>query len=243
MLVAEFERRRQKKPSFSLRAFARYLGVPPTTLKFLLDGVRTPNGHTLDRIVAKCAWDAETVARIRHDLAERRRINRLSKKENFFFEHDPGVVTDIVVFALSRLAMFPNQKASVAALSEKLGVEPARVKSALEVLMSRDLIKVKDGVLESQGKAMLFAEPPPAKFVNGIHVQVLDHIRRHLLSADTHRGRTLTTFIGVDPGSDAKLDKLMNYMKPLRRDFQATENSELYYAFMSVVPFKPPKQG
>lgn len=242
MLVAEFERRRQKKPSFSLRAFARYLNVPPTTLKFLLDGTRTPNGHTLDRIVAKCAWDPETVLQIRADLAERRRINRLTKKEDFFFEHDPDVVTDIAVFALSRLAMFPNQSASIASLSEKLGVEPARVKKALDALMSRDLVKVKDGKLESQGRALLFAEPPPARSINGIHIQVLDHIRHHLLSNETHRGRTLTTFLGVDPDEVEKLDKLMTYLKPMRRDFVPTENSELYYAFLSVVPFKPSKK-
>jgi predicted transcriptional regulator len=244
MLTLEMARRRKGKASFSLRAFARYLGMPPTTLKFLLDGTRQPNGHSLTKIAERCGWSASEVSRLQSGLAQRRKTVRRKTKEKFFIESDAEALSDILVFALSRLAMIPNQKASVASLAQKLGVKSNRVKLALDALLKRELISVDDGLLKSKGQSLMLTADHDANSVRKMLLQVVDQLQRSLQAGDPEKGRTVCSFVTVGVDGERKLDeRLYRYLQPLKRDFPPLENGELYTVLLSVSPFKFHSKG
>jgi transcriptional regulator with XRE-family HTH domain len=72
-LSAEFQRRRSINARFSLRAFARVLGMSHSAVSRLLRGRQRPSVTTLTRVAHKLGWSATRV----DELMRREQIARL----------------------------------------------------------------------------------------------------------------------------------------------------------------------
>ena len=59
MLNEEINLRKSRNPQYSLRAFARDLGVSPSTISEILNGHHLPSTNRALTIVARLAWEDE----------------------------------------------------------------------------------------------------------------------------------------------------------------------------------------
>jgi transcriptional regulator with XRE-family HTH domain len=87
LLKFEFEKRKAKNPSYSLRAFARTLGMSDSYLSRFLRQKQLVSNAILLRVAQKLNLEKSTIATLKDDLSEKRRIrrhkNEISNLNNF----------------------------------------------------------------------------------------------------------------------------------------------------------------
>ena len=81
LLRQELERRQAKNPSYSLRAFARSLGIDPGALSAILNQRRPLSEAWCDRLVQRLGLSAEDATRFRLSVLESLRAHKMQKLE------------------------------------------------------------------------------------------------------------------------------------------------------------------
>jgi transcriptional regulator with XRE-family HTH domain len=72
-LKRELQRRCQKNPSYSLRAFARFLHIPHQVLSRILNGKRPPTKTLLEKIGEKLQLDESVLKKFRAPIGKMKR--------------------------------------------------------------------------------------------------------------------------------------------------------------------------
>ena len=141
ILQTELTRRCQQNPRYSLRAFARLLGVSPANLSLVLNRKRAPSQKTVDRILNRVAldpvqkeWISQSRSAVQPDLQDN--VDEATVEK----------VATWLAYAVLSLIKTKGFKADLRWMSTRLGVSVFEIKSTVEALQSVGLLKIsKDG--------------------------------------------------------------------------------------------------
>ncbi len=223
ILSSELLVRKKANPKFSLRAFARHLGLSPGHLSSLIHGKRNLTGQQAEKLISKLELspgdkkvflssafpgllDVETV---------RERNLRLLQEDEFI------LISEWFHFAILSLGEIAGNKAQPGWIAERLGISELQARDALNRLGRLGLISVKnDGSFKQTGEPLTTSDDIPSGAIKSFHRKTLDLAKSKLDSVPVGAREFGSVTMAINPAK-------VNRAKQLIREFQDRLSEEL----------------
>lgn len=140
-LQAEFTARTRSNPSYSLRAFARFLQMEASSVSQILSGKRNASDRVIRSICNRLSVDPELSHHFLKNVGEYTVLYQQVAMDAF------AVIADWYHYAILELTFTKNFQSSPKWIAKKLNISPAEVRVAIERLERLELIEVKNGKL------------------------------------------------------------------------------------------------
>lgn len=139
------QRKAQKKGSYSLRSYAKDLGISPGRLNALLEGVNIPSLKTIEKIstLLKLSAEERNCFHVAVELDKNQRI--LKQADIILKSEDMHIIVDWVPYAIISLLMTYKFELTAEAVAHRLGVSPSVANKSIEKLKALRLIENVDG--------------------------------------------------------------------------------------------------
>jgi hypothetical protein len=167
-LIIEFEKRQLKNPSYSIRAFARDLGVGKTTVCDVMNGSRQLSALNIDVIATRLSLDSETIKKFLEDNLNTDRGRAVLLEDEF------QLIKDWHFLAILNLAKLPNNQCSGEWIAERLGLKFEVAESSLETLLKLGLLENLDGKLIRTSMPLTTATDVPSESIREHHRQSME---------------------------------------------------------------------
>ncbi|HSS98764.1 MAG TPA: hypothetical protein VLK33_17135 [Terriglobales bacterium] len=103
VLEAEFSRRKQTNPRYSLRAFARSVGLDHSTVSQLIRGKRPITHKAVRSIAGSLRWDGAAILKASGPIAVRFDSRVIAKRLGLSVDEVNVALTDLCLFRLIEL--------------------------------------------------------------------------------------------------------------------------------------------
>lgn len=248
ILEAELERKQKKNPAFSLRSFAKSLGVSHTTLSQVLSGKRTPSYQMANKLLmgldVNKRIEEDFLYSIAHEHANKKteRMNPVFRKiitkrsydyagEARYLELEKfKVISDWYHYAIFVMIQKDNFKYDTQAMANTLNLKKEQVKRAIERLISLNIIKEEDETLKCVD---LNLDTTDKEITSQAHKkrqeQSLEMSIKALKKQDINQRNHSTMTMAIDPKKipEAKR-KIHEFMKELCDFLDSGEKKEIY---------------
>jgi uncharacterized protein (TIGR02147 family) len=184
-LSAELARRRLTHPSYSLRAFARTLGLSPAFLSKLLSGQKDLSLEKAALIAERLGYNREEIAQFCHlvQLGKARTVrlrDALGQDESETREFAPltleafQVISDWQHYAILELVSCRGFKMSGEYVARRLGIEAAQAVAALNRLVRLGLLKQSKGRWVKSSAFIATPTDKPSRALRNFHAQMIE---------------------------------------------------------------------
>ncbi|WP_413585594.1 DUF4423 domain-containing protein [Bdellovibrio sp. HCB274] len=180
LLMQELAKRQTRNSSYSLRAFARDLGIGSTTLSDVMGDRRSLSKSNLEKVMERLL-----VSPLERELlwAEYRQgSTKIAIDEDLLLQEDTfRMISDWYYLAIMNLAQLPENRANPLWIAKRLGIKESEAEQALDRLFRLELLKKSRNRLVRTTKPMLMKDVPSAA-IRKYHNQNL-----HLAEQSLHR--------------------------------------------------------
>ncbi|MCB0417012.1 MAG: TIGR02147 family protein [Bdellovibrionales bacterium] len=246
-LREEYIRRRERNPSYSLRAFARSLGLSPGPLSEILAKKRELSLKLALRIAQRIAMNPEQLEAFVEPL-RKSTPDPVSGKETRFRELSVDtyyLIADWYHFAILSLMETKNFEGRVRWIAERLSVSVVEVRSALERMERLGLVfkKAQTWLLNQEGVTTTHDVPNGA--LRKSHKQQLEIAKAALDSVPVEERDITSMMMAIDVSKLPKAKILIREFRRQLSQFLETGNkTEVYNLSIQLVPLsKKTKQG
>lgn len=223
IIKSDFQSRQKRHPSFSLRAYARYLGVSSTSLSMYLNGRRSLSNDSRKKILLKLGFSPEL-------LKEERRAD-------FNYEEIDidkiNIVADWYYFGILSLMETKGYVHKSEWISKRLGITKATAEKAL--------LSLEEAGLLANGKPSQQHFKTPSRFysyaIRKSHLHALD-LARHSLESDPVSKRSFTaTTLATSPEKLAEAEKrIEKFRRRLSAFLETGEKTQVYRLSVQLFP-------
>lgn len=177
-----FEERRKSQSDYSLRAFAREIGLSHTLLSLVMNGKKDLSIKSMLKICqvlgAENAWTGILLNLIQQSSALKREAPTqvLMEEENSFFilEHDKfRLLKDWYHIAILDLTQLDTFKPSVSWISEQLGISPLQAEFAVNRLVRLGLLKIEGKKWKKTHQKMTISPLSGDEGIKAFHKQMI----------------------------------------------------------------------
>jgi len=235
-LQRELADRKAGNPAYSLRAFARDLGVSPATLSQALSHKRQVSAKNALKIASRLLLSPEEAARL---FADHGKAGRTKVKPQFFeLEEDRfRLVADWYYFAILSLARVPNNKAAPEWVSKRLGISLFEARAALTRLKRMRLISTKDGRLRRTATSLMTGHATPSEALRKHQKQNLKLAERAIDRVPLALRENSSVTMAIDPRriGEAKR-RILEFKKSLSNYMEKGELGEVYTLAVHLFP-------
>lgn len=223
-LTENFESRSLRNPSYSLRAYARDLGIGTSTLTEVLKGKYGLSKARIETIVnslqltssqAEHFSDLVTRDHSRNLLDREEAISRIQSRLKQTTESVTldgfRVISDWYHLALLELITLPNSGSDTSKMAKALNLPELTVKEALERLMRLDLVIKKDDGFYPTDDFSAIGDETPSQIIRKFHRQILEKALTALESQSVEKRENSSTVFAINvedlPAAKKKLLK------------------------------------
>ena len=239
-LLDELRARQAKNPSYSLRAFSKFLKVPLTTLKCLLDGSRLPKDFTFESLAQRLQWPAAESEVLRKEIA-RQRVKPKSKQRKLVKRLKPSVelLENPLTLALRALGQLPNQPSDAGELSRRLGAPVGEVKKSLEILVRHRLVETDCDRLRTTSIDPFIVEDPAGELIRAYKIKMMSLAIAQAERGDGEAQNSIIFHVPTSKKSFRKFaKKLVEFRRAILNEFPEEEGEEISVAAFLVFPFR-----
>lgn len=247
MLAFEFKKRQQKNARFSLRAFAKLLGVAPSTLSMVLSGTRGLSRRMALQVASRLNFDAaKKEAFLRSCALNRLQLYELAPEKHVShktFQHLDLEKYRVIahwyhyaIFSLIDTVDFQPQEAWIA---HRLNISLREAKEAVKRLK-------KLGLLETSGKEWKQTTAPlkvdsekSTKFTKMSHKRILNKAKESLMKDPPDARSFSAVTLALDPAMMAVAKtEITKFRRRLMHLLEAKskEPSEVYHLAVQLYP-------
>lgn len=163
-LQKEFKKRQDKNSSYSLRAFAKFLGVDSSVLSAIFGGKRSlskKNALAISKKICPSAQEEEKFIRSAESSKTLKKImlSPLQEKDLPQGYDYSAIVSEWEHFAILTLTEVKDFSSDPKWISERLGLSLARVQSVLKNLQAAGLLVAVEGVFQVASGATMASAP------------------------------------------------------------------------------------
>lgn len=173
LLLQEMTRRRTRNSAYSMRAFARDLGVGVTTLSDVLADKRSLSKTNLEKVLEKLSVSPTEASELwsQHKEQHKKTIPlELSILEEDHFRF----IADWYYLAILNLAKNENNRSSPSWIADRLSISPDLVREALKRLQRLGLLQVSGGRLVRTSQSLSTTVDIPSAAIRKHHSQNLE---------------------------------------------------------------------
>lgn len=172
LLRDELKSRQAKNPNFSMRSFARWLGVSPAQLSQLLSGKRPMTIKMATNISIKLGLSPVEYSELLNSyLLESNRVPE-SQPISSLSEDQFRLIADWYHFAILSLTKLPRAKSDSQWIARQLGISVAEAREAVSRLIRLGLLEIKPQFRQIGSPVMVESSIPSAA-IQKFHKQLL----------------------------------------------------------------------
>jgi transcriptional regulator with XRE-family HTH domain len=245
-LKSSFEQKCRKNPNYSLRSFARSLGMSPASLSGIMNGKRRPSIHMIEKAGGALGLQVGEILRLQKQALgfelslSKQKFNTLSQ-DTFF------VIADWYHFAILELMKLEDFNPDMKWISSRLSVNVNQIKMAVERLQRVGIIEVtgKDWKDKTSGFTTHYEKDRTTEARKQLQLQLLEKSRESILNDDysmrDHSGMTMA----IDPKDLARAKEMIS---EFRRDFSGNlekvkKSKEVYQLQIAFFPLSRKKEN
>lgn len=250
VLYDEFRRRAARNRRYSIRGFARDLGVNPAQLVRVLNGTRNLSLRMAKKISGQLFSDKtarlnfvslvelETTAENGVKIAER--IAAMADFNHDVYRVDiqmMGKLTSWAHFAIVGLLGLKNAPHEISSIAAYLGLSEPTVQGIVDTLISCNLIEKTEDGLRKNHQYVECPDGVPNLFIQEYHRQMMDRARIALGTQDLNRRYFFGMTIGIAPEIYSELVEVTeNYFRRVNEMARLSEKSaeKLYQVSLQI---------
>lgn len=156
-LDQELKRRRSVNPSYSLRSFARTLGINPGFLSSVLNGKRSLSAPMALTLAQKLGWSESAALKV-----ESVTLNQFR------------VISDWYHLAILELTFLKDFKPDPAWIGSKIGIPAEEARSAIERLLALGLLERSGKTYKKSARHIGTVGDVPSQAVRNFHLQMIE---------------------------------------------------------------------
>jgi uncharacterized protein (TIGR02147 family) len=234
ILKLELADRCQTNPQYSLRAFARDLGISPARLSFILSGKRGLSENAAKEIAEKLGLnqlEAEYFSNLVIASDSRSKVKRTLAKEKLtkMRQHQKTsksvsleafrIIRDWYHYAILELTMLNDFKSDLGWIAKRLGISKFEAEQAIERLKKLELLEDKNGHLVQTEPNLTTGFDVPSEALKEFHRQLLKKAQDALVfqTIDERNISSLTLSVSF---------KDIPYFKKKIKEFQTEINQD-----------------
>lgn len=247
MLEAELIRRRRKNAGYSLRAFAKQIGVSVTTLSQVLNGKRALSRSSAMQIAESLFADVGEQRRFLlsalgvqsfDEVNSSRGGAKAFKRSYAILDADQfKLIAEWYHFAILSLAKIQPNVLSVEWIAGRLGIQKRQSKGAIDRLLRLGLI-VRNGNGFVEGTEPLFVQPSVSSFaVRQYHQENLERAQLALRSTPRELRDITSITMATSPQKIAGARELIQkFREDMSEYLEEGELSEVYTLAVQLFP-------
>jgi uncharacterized protein (TIGR02147 family) len=232
ILRSRLEDRCRANPRYSLRAFARDLGLAPSRVSEILNrkqGLSEPSARIISQKLGFSIREADYFASLvlASDARSRKHRQRAMEELRNFTNAQPvhtldmeafQVISDWYHFAILELVQMPKCRHEAVWIARKLGISRFEAESAIQRLLKLELLRVENGQFIPTHNEVTTSNGVPSEAIRRFSRQILSKASESidLQTVDERDLSTLT--VGIDP---ALMPKFKEMIRKFRREFNA----------------------
>ncbi len=197
LLMQELAKRQARNSSYSLRAFARDLGIGSTTLSDVMGDRRSLSKTNLEKVMERLL-----VSPLEKELlwAEYKQgVTKVEVSERLMIEEDTfRLISDWYYLAILNLAKLPENRATAQWIAKRLGIEESEAEHALERLLRMELLKKSRNKLVRTAKPLHMTDVPSSA-IRKHHNQNLHLAEYSLHNEPVDRRQFYSMTVAVNP--------------------------------------------
>ncbi len=235
----EFSKRKHDNPRYSLRAFARDLGLHSGTLSSILHGRRKLPAYLFDDLSKKVHAFTEHKDLLKTEL----RRAKKEKTKNFKYESiiDERLWEEIVVdgnfFTLMSLMNCSNFKSDVSWISSRMGISTDKVKVILEKLVKAALVKVEDGQYKLEKSTHTTRDGISSEALKRAHENILETSKVKIREIDkSHRDYTSIKFAADPTKLELAKKEIRKFQNRMAKVMGSSNTLEVYELAVQLFP-------
>lgn len=236
VLLKEFINAKAKNPSFSVRAFARRIGLQPSATNEILKGQRRVSRKLATKILNKLNLDPVSVA----DVLEEPSLKRSKKAKQDVLRLNADqfeAISNWVHYAILSLIRTKDFRSDPEWIASRLGVSQSQVTQALDRMCRLEMISVKNGKIQRLAKPLRTSEDTLDLSIQKSHLQDLELIRRAIQElATTERDvSSMTMPLSLEKLAEAKV-LIREFQEQLASLVIGNSAEEVYRVSVSFFP-------
>jgi uncharacterized protein (TIGR02147 family) len=234
ILQKQFDEKTRKNGLYSIRAFARDIGIGKSTLHEILHRDKKMSKSTCIKILDYLKVSPD-------EFDEILNFNLNPSQDNLFKELSAEEFSKIATcehYALLSLAKSTTCPSDINLLSKRIVLPQQETQSLLNDLVELDLVEIKDNRLIRTAKLLTTTYDVPNKAIQNYHNTSLDKVKDALQDVEVELRDIASTMFLMSPD---KMEALKEELKAIRRKLVSSvednnENSEAFLLNISVIP-------
>lgn len=199
LLLDEFASRKGRNPRYSLRAFARDVGISPTSLSQVLSEKRKLSKKNILRIAERLALSPQEVANLLSHIT-RNEPNNVEQSAFLQIQDDTfRMMSDWYYFAILSLSRLPTNKANPDWVAKRLGISAVEAATAVERLQRLGFLEVAKGKLRRTAAPLTTTTDIPSAALRKFHKQNLRLAELAIEQEPIQRREVTSITMAIDP--------------------------------------------
>lgn len=233
----EYQKYLKKNHRFSLRSFAKSLGLAPSTTHQYLAGRYPPSPRNLEHIARRLNWSAEMVNKLQDDLGRREIIPHIK-----LFESDPhplpATEVTVKILSLCKKKDVPTKTEDLLKYLALPATQAEEVKKTLQLLHTQDLLESDGPFIKFKYNVKLVATNTPEGNFLDFQKQALRRME-HALTGIPKKERLnlIATLQIAESEMEALSDEINDFAARIRRRFGKVEGAKFYQVVVGATPF------
>lgn len=236
-LVDELQRRQKRNSRYSLRAFARDIGVNPSVISDFLSAKRDLSPKNILRVGERLVFPREIISNTLRSCNSRKLPFEASSKHQSLLENQFEVIRDWHYFAILSLAQIPRAQAKAEWIAARLGITAVEAEKAINVLVRCGYLKIERGRLVRTALQFVVDPGTPSQVIRSFHRQHLEKAVHALDSIPMEFREFRTSIFAIDPKSLSKVRRELDRFRfKLERIVKTRRPKQVYALTMQFVP-------
>ena len=230
LLASEYEERCRKNSNYSLRAFARDLGLGAPRLSDILNYKSGLSKEASEKIAEKLGYSEEektylcTLVESQHARSHARRkiahqeLKKIKGNDEFqTLKMDAfRLIADWHHFAILELTYLSTFKSDVEWIAKTLGIQKIQAELAIERLKKMGMLEAKNGHLVTKSEFVAAGSGVPSLAIKQFHRKILEKALSALYVQSVGERDYSSTLVAID---EQQLPQAKKWMKEFRRRF------------------------
>lgn len=230
-LVSEFKRRKADNSAYSLRAFARQIGLPPGRVSELLSGKRTLTAKSFAKIAERLGLSPRQQAALTGKTDHPAAAYKLLDDDIF------DSIAEWQHFAFLNLMDTANFKSDIPWIAKRLGISTAETRDMIQRLHRLGLVAMTGKSLTKPESNLMTGNDVPSAALRRSHRQSLEQAVDALESVPIDERDITSMTMAIDP---KKLPLAKELIRKFRFDLAALletgKRTEVYNLNVQLIP-------